>query len=110
MTDRELLELAAKAINKPGEWWDEGSCGGTGIRPTEMHLPNWNSFEHPEDAFALMVELNISLSLGPLGPVASAPGNKKYILPPERSYITNPYEAAMRVVTMAAAEIGKAMP
>jgi hypothetical protein len=110
MTDRELLEFAAKAIGKPGEWWDESSCGGAGIRLTEMFLPNWNSLEHPEDAFALMVELSISLSLGPLGPVARTLDNKRYILPLERSYITNPYEAAMRVVTMAAAEIGKAIP
>jgi len=55
MTDRELLELAAKGA----EYWDyEFGC------PDNLPHLAWNPLSSDEDAFRLMVDLNLSVEYG----------------------------------------------
>jgi NMD protein affecting ribosome stability and mRNA decay len=59
MTDRELLELAAKAAKIHGSWVDAGiNCGS-------YFAPNvWNPLVSDRDAFKLMVKLSLLVDVG----------------------------------------------
>ncbi|MEO1820751.1 hypothetical protein [Pseudomonas sp.] len=52
-TDRELLELAAKAAGEWPESWHDSEAYFTGV------LSRWNPLEDDGDAFRLMVALGI---------------------------------------------------
>ncbi len=110
MTDREILELAAKAAGiktpaKNGPWFwldDKGihediSCGGDGTR-----YRVWNPLQDDGDALRLAVRLNIPVfpyedetSTGTQGVVAKNWGSKE--------------ANTRRAIVKAAAEIGKGM-
>jgi hypothetical protein len=67
MTDRELLERAAKAAGLEPEllqWDEERECVKYQFRSdvTEGHL--WNPLTHEGDAFRLMVKLGIDVCFG----------------------------------------------
>lgn len=115
MTDRELLELAAKASGHDalGEMygWDEI---GPGMFIDANHPPTlWNPLADDGDALRLAVELEIT------------PGKHDDTVVPSRSAAwrsgaahcslwepagNNSYAATRRAIVLAAAEIGKAMP
>ena len=121
-TDRELLELAAKAAGIEGEWMQDKDGG----RP---YLHNWENgcvfdpLTDDGDALRLAVKLGL----------ASSPGNQLYtddedsmtawassdVLIGEQAIYQevywskskdDPYAATRRAIVRAAAEIGKAMP
>lgn len=111
MTDKELLELAAKAAKipytKPTEDYD-GSLGlAVGSNP--MRTMTWNPLTDDGDALRLAVKLEIAIyptdyekkpsaqAYWPNSPGASAPHNN------------DPYAATRRAIVKAAAEIGKEM-
>ena len=88
-TDRELLELAAKAagyreagINKPY---------------TDGLLKNWNPLTDDGDALRLAVKLGLFMRAA----VREIPRDE---------YDAEPYAATRRAITRAAAAIGEAMP
>jgi hypothetical protein len=103
MTDRELLELAAKA------------CG---LEEAKMRIEfnQWNPLEDDGDALRLAVKLGISVLIYPACVGTKFPQNK---LPIKLIGTDAPYEdissgqdplaATRRAITRAAAEIGKAM-
>lgn len=113
MSDRELLELAAKAAGLPpgndvGQYaWDPQQecliCIGVSIRSDTP----WNPLEDDGDALRLAVKLGLDVFSRPAqwaecGRVGCAGSREKYG--------DNPYAATRLAIVRAAAEIGKAMP
>lgn len=100
MTDRELLELAARAAG----WWDaEFNCYNGPVQ--------WNPLTDPGDALRLAVALHIELNF-------QAPDSKPYwtAIAFEHEHLViasatgpDPLAATMRAIVLAVAEIGKGM-
>jgi hypothetical protein len=116
MTDRELLELAAKAI---GEKCDQLGANAFGLyKPKEGYMQpyiKWNPLTDDGDALRLAVKLSISISDDYLYPngehvirVGCSFGDTLY--GDSEVCGDDPYAATRRCITRAAAEIGKAMP
>lgn len=112
-TDRELLELAAKAagINPlsvacgPGTWWDSES------RTT---YTCWNPFEDDGDALRLAASLEISVTLSSefVNAIATQHGDDGVVPFAHESWtISNQdcYAATRRAIVRCAAEIGRTM-
>jgi hypothetical protein len=102
MTDKELLELAAKTIGLKLQY---NYLGGR-----DANQP-WDPLENDGDALRLAVKLQIHMakydnyvSACQLGP---AWGSEVVVWDHEEP---DPYAATRRAITRAAAEIGKAMP
>ena len=97
MTDRELLELAAKAAGvpyiKPSDDYD-GSLG-LAIGDNPMRTRTWNPLTDDGDALRLAVKLVIDI-----GDAQADYWDKDS---------TDPYAATRRAIVRAAAVIGKAM-
>ena len=108
MTDRELIELAAKAAGIELRWHPDGTAYASNRAPGYWAV--WNPLTDDGDALRLAVKLRMGLSL----PV------HKTIKADVISFIDSrvnareegddPYAAARRAIVRAAAEIGKAMP
>lgn len=91
MTDRELLEMAAKAAGLA--FWHENG---------------WNPLEDDGDAFRLAVKLEITLShYGATHVCETATGRA---LADEVDTTGDGYAATRRAIVRAAAEIGKKLP
>jgi hypothetical protein len=99
MTDKELLELAAKAIG--AELLD---CTCKKERKNSLTGKHWNPLTDDGDALRLTVKLNILRGYIHNDEVALAPSEYGVIEP-----ITNndPYAATRRAIVRVAAEIGK---
>ena len=113
MTDRELLELAAKAagIDAP---YDE-KWGGMLI-PVYQHdepydgLEFWNPLTDDGDALRLAVKMKMRLStVCNLGDQAVASVTDIYSNGAVEDHNGDPYAATRRAIVRAAAEIGRAM-
>lgn len=122
MTDKELIELAAKAA---GLVIDKSETNGGGSGNTGFDILGnafldwhnstiWNPLADDGDAFRLAVKLNIDFYMGADsdGPEAGVgyylPGrdNKLHTCEPIRK---DPYAATRRAIVRAAAAIGKAL-
>ena len=103
MTDRELLEAAAKAA-------------GIEVKPhgNHKHSPdlvfihkskNWNPLTDDGDALRLLTKLNLQIQIVPGWAVAYAGSvaSKQFS---ERRHDSDPYAATRRAIVRAAAEIG----
>ena len=95
MSDRELLEAAAKAVgmnvlvvpwpeNKDGWFWCEHGSKGAGLHRTGYMPSHWNPLTDDGDALRLAVRLNIPVipyddetSTGTFGVVAKNWGSKE---------------------------------
>jgi hypothetical protein len=108
MTDRELLELAAKAAGVPKrdlsdrfDCWEE--------TPIQIHRA-WSPLTNDGDALRLAVKIGITVN-PPYehDDVATASHWKSNYFQIEKAG-SNPYAATRRAIVRAAAEIGKAMP
>ena len=109
MTDRELLEKAAKAAglaviipaaHQRGLW-------------IEGLEDEWNPLKDDGDALRLAVKLRMALSLdspvaGPVGFCRAYPSSSNLLAMDEWAN-NDPYAATRRAITRAAAEIGKQM-
>ena len=98
MTDRELLELAAKAAGIEINWFKWERLTG-----------QWNPLVDDGDALRLAVKLGLQIvhySVTSKGPDRVSAGRNGSPIP----YGKDPYAATRRAITRAAAEIGKAMP
>ena len=109
MNDRELLEMAAKAVKLTGyihEWIN----GPEFIVPGENPV-TWNPLTDDGDALRLASRLCMLVSTGPIEAKASTiDGALRGFFPKEETIIQGQGEAVRRVIVRAAAEIGKAMP
>jgi hypothetical protein len=106
MTDKELLELAAKAADIE-LWHEDVFTKGLTQKISQSGILCWNPLTDDGDALRLAVKCQISLwqagdtsvaDHDALGPKMREPHNG------------DPYAATRRAITRAAAEIGKAMP
>ncbi|KKB61125.1 hypothetical protein WM40_24965 [Robbsia andropogonis] len=106
MTDRELLELAAKAAGLDDASWHDGIWSKKLWEVTGSEY--WNPLEKDGDAFRLMVELRLNVGV-----------NAKYsdtivFVGTEgvfsvKHHEDDPTAATRRAIVMAAAEIGRGM-
>lgn len=99
MTDRELLEAAAKAAGISRLLWDYEYCRSRGhmAPPSSM----WNPLTDDGDALRLAVKLGIT-------DLALAVG--RYVMLEKHREGDNIEAITRRAIVRAAAEIGKAMP
>jgi hypothetical protein len=114
MTDKELLELAAKAAGIEYDFC-RPELGGCQIRKPFVS-GFWNPLTDDGDALRLAVKLSLLIA-----PIAYEPGinaygaigvswhGQRYKFDYEH-FTNDPYAATRRAITRAAAEIGKAMP
>lgn len=113
MTNRELLELAAKAagikktswIEKSHEWFQSE---GIGFDDENDCQQLWNPLTDDGDALRLAVKLQIDVMQYGDHVVAWFEGG--YIGTGRILYDGDPYAATRRAIVRAAAEIGKALP
>ena len=106
MTDRELLELAAKAAGiEIGEWdeqmqvFDASKVDG---------IPIWNALTSDRDALRLAVKLGFGMSTGGVATVVhhyGEPCRRRF----EEPHCKDADAATRRAIVRAAAEIGRAM-
>lgn len=119
MTDRELLELAAKAAGMYAgyiEWCDcdSGDMYSTmsvALGDDTGRCRNWNPLIDDGDALRLAVKLAVNTAMR-LVWQGGAIGYGKVASPFTQleSGVPDPYAATRRAIVRAAAEIGKAMP
>jgi hypothetical protein len=115
MTDRELLEMAAKAAGIKNILWHDSDAGGW-VRSLNGH-PWWNPLTDDGDALRLAVALELEVYFGDdeagtgvhVGYAADPDSASmvRYCIQPSNA---DPYAATRRAITRAAAEIGKGMP
>lgn len=109
-TDRELLELAAKAAGVTGEWCDCQDCGHGGVLTPDDNGKQWNPLADDGDALRLAVKLRLEIQRSRDGArVYAGPSNDA----PYVESITpgaDEFVATRRAIVRAAAELGEAMP
>ena len=104
MTDKELLELAAKAAGIEIQW---PSFGDASCRRTDT-WDIWNPLTDDGDALRLAVKLGLGISI----PLSNKRTDVVTFSGPITSVIEahgDPYAATRRAIVRAAAEIGKEM-
>ena len=117
MSDKDLLELAAKAAGIEVEWKEvtRSRIAEFKIIKHEKHCgffakgKEWNPLTDDGDALRLAVKLHINIEVWNVDNLVRA---NIYILHRghgcfEEHYTTNPYAATRRAIVRAAAEIGK---
>ena len=110
MTDRELLELAAKAAGVAGFWVDDGLNTGSNATPAV-----WNPLDDDGDALRLAVKLGIDVVWADIGDGPHVlTGNRLgpfsiEKLPIRMFAFDKELAATRRAIVRAAAEIGKGM-
>lgn len=102
MTDREMLELAAKAAELYVEFDEHGAW----ITERGSAIAIWNPITNDDDALRLAVKLRIWLEVQVVGCMAT----DCYLIDAYEPYGDDPLAATRRAIVRAAAEIGKAMP
>jgi hypothetical protein len=108
MTDKELLELAAKAAGYPRTKWDEHGwfyvCGleGEWLGPSDFEL--WDPLTDDGDALRLAVKLKMQVKQWESNSIAVVVWDKHAT----EDATNDRYAATRRAITRAAAEIGKA--
>lgn len=114
MSDRELLELAAKAAGLTDYEWDDGSASMVkcvvriiqGDDTTTYEILRWNPRTDDGDALRLAVKLGIGLA----GSESHVWACKLDICDIHEPIGSDPCAATRRAIVRAAAEIGKARP
>lgn len=113
MTDRELLELAAKAAGIKAQW-DSPERGMMVLTPDGIDTMTWNPLNDDGDALRLAVKLGMKLqSYKQNGLVTAVQANGVNVgihdAGQKSDWYGDPYIATCRAICHAAAEIGKAM-
>lgn len=112
MTDRELLELAAKAAGIIALYWNDGNevySGGEGIIYGDNAI--WNPLTDDGDALRLAVKLDFRIDVDKdrAWAAVTMPRHLGIDSILETNENGDPYLAARRAIVRAAAEIGKSM-
>ena len=113
ITDRELLEKAAKASDLPMHRYCEAwKAMARYTLQDGYHGPSWNPLTDDGDALRLAVKLGFLISQQLSYVSVSQPhgGNASRGICWTTSYDGDPYSATRRAIVCAAAEIGRAMP
>lgn len=109
MTDRELLELAAKAAEVTCEW--ETLCDRNGGSYESMWIQSeywkWNPLADDGNALRLAVKLRLEVDIHHTGIAVRTPNGIKVLVNPEDEPDAN--AATRRAIVRAAAEIGRNM-
>lgn len=100
MTDRELLELAARAAGIEFQWRGSVLCDRHGLA---LH---WNPLTDPGDALRLAVQLNMDITMWTDKVFAAALRQELAVVAEPLG--TDPLAATMRAIVRAAAEVGRA--
>lgn len=104
MNDKQMLELAAKAVGVD-VWFDaNGYC-----RKVRGSCDIWNPLTDDGDALRLAVKLKMSLDLFDEYIAAGYTPNDNECLQIEEPHENAPMQATRRAITRAAAEIGRAL-
>ena len=108
MTDREYLELAAKAAGI--EIWWTYNYGGVFLRQRGCPVI-WNPITNDADALRLAVKLGLHLSqqLSYVAVMQPHGGAGSHLLQWIEQYNNDPLAATRRAIVRAAAEIGRSM-
>lgn len=101
MTDRELLELAAKSIGLFYVWRPYGGH----VESTSTGPVPWNSLQSNADAFSLMVELGMDIEQNHPGFVVIRIPRMQFSMEEIVRSIDDYLPATRRAITRAAAEI-----
>ena len=110
MTDRELLELAAKACRYEfnGTWFHEDSGLLVWEPPRSYESRDWNPLTDDGDALRLAVKLAINIEFYPASNTVFVEGIENGLLFDE--FLGNdPCAATRHAIVIVAAEIGKQM-
>ena len=110
MTDREMLELAAKAAGMPFHKWNDAH--GYLMVNVGGDTREWNPLTDDGDALRLAVKLGLSVSM-PSDKYPSAFAQEWHGQGPCARAVpaeNDPYAATRRAIVGTAAYIGKAMP
>jgi len=105
MDDRELLELAAKAVDLPECGW----MGPSFEYVKENRFTEWNPLEDDGDALRLAIHLEIGITISSGVACADYATGEESIFEWMNDAGNNPFKAARRAIVRAAAEIGKSM-
>ena len=110
MTDKELLELAAKAAGYEARWFGDVFCRDTKLEPYPWR--GWNPLTDDGDALRLAVKLKIDVVFD-FDRVMAVFGSNDGTCVTEYFYElptpTDQYAATRRAIVRAAAEIGKTL-
>ena len=114
MTDRELLELAAKAVgitgkygHAPDDYYYKGNTEGILTTLPDGQLYVWNPLMDDGDAFRLEVKLNVKLVIGGKGFKDFTTWVHAGMSTCEEYFNDDPLAATRRAIVRTAAEIGK---
>lgn len=106
-TDRELLELAAKAAGLKVRWHESGHYGPTmEIMESDAGGAPWNPLTDDGDALRLAIEVDITIDAPKDGGFVYAGGQGSFSEPVR----PNKMAAIRRAIVRAAAAIGEQMP
>lgn len=118
MSDRELLELAAKAAGIAPQWaagvpplfWEQRSDSEWGLYRANANgtQTRWNPLADDGDALRLAVKLGLKFQFFDSSRTAFSGEFDMAVAQEETG--NDPYAATRRAIVRAAAEIGKAMP
>ena len=103
MSERELLELAAKAAGIDVRWY-QGEC----LRVADKcngFADKWNPLTYDGDALRLSVRLKLDVLYGPTVVVAERSKSGVFVF--AEPFGNDPYAATRRAIVRAAAEIAK---
>lgn len=109
MTDRELLEAAAKACGIALEWNDKGESGYWGEWRGLPQWIEWDPLNDDGDALRLAVKLRLDIVWTRDvrdRVVAMLPGNVAW----GENSASDPIAATRRAIVRVAAEVGRSMP
>ena len=101
-TDRELLELAAKASGELTASWYGNDAYFDGV------LSRWNPLNDDGDALRLAVKLQLEIDVHHTGIAVRTPCGQKVLISADE--VKCGYAATRRAITRAAAAIGESMP
>lgn len=101
-TDRELLELAAKAVGLDATWRPNVAEGGEWLAVVDgNNWTEWNPLTDDGDALRLAVKLRLDIEHG--NEALSVFGCKV-------AYGDDPFAATRRAIVLCAAQIGRSLP
>jgi hypothetical protein len=114
MTDRELLELAAKAARYEGWTYHEGDNGMRSPARDGRGHAYWSPLTDDGDALRLAVRLGMEVYVDnhPRGCACTEAESHTHKVPPCRSVVNHEddaYAATRRAIVVCAAEIGRAL-
>lgn len=111
MSDRELLELAAKAAGYDFEWYCRGANNPNGIADVPcVDGSEWSPLTDDGDAFRLAIKLSMRVYQGEAYPWRNDSASYEFGSFCDEDECSDPVTATRIAIVRAAAEIGRAMP